>query len=908
MRTTSVRKHWLAVMASCTTIAVGLLATALPAAGGTAATSSPLSAMLLRASDVPGFHPVSPADENITQPNDYGQDQAFISCARGDVLLDQFDTGGKGALVGPFWGEGVSAFGTPELSIASVAFGDGSVTDAQRAEGDLARPAFQQCWASTTDALNAEQGVTVPIYNSTVQRLPAPRVGGSSTAFAINSTYGVLGRTVQFQWDVAAVQKGAYVVMLVAAAFTQAFPLGVLDRAAGDVQARAPQSAPPVDSGAFVFKVAFGEDFNARVASSLPLSWIATGAVATVSWGDGSVSTATLRTTGPTTVSVYASHTYWVTGKVPVTVTVSDGRRQEAFQGTAIVTSTYTAMGDSYSAGEGSDWQPGALEPAVGGGGWWMYRDPTGHLDHGSTDYLSSGHGDMCHRSITAYAHVVYRLLAVAGMTMNFVACSGAILTDMYSPASVDRGDKYQGEAPQVDALSPSTSLVTLTMGGNNLKFAGVATNCVEATLSLGEAECLKQDASGLSILGYNTSPGSNQDGTYTPYTSATGLWAQTTSTAGMTLSDLYNWSVGTAGTQASSGNDLHDAFVLMLREIKSRAPGARILVLGYPRWFPPSGSGGICSYFTNHEQLWINNRIQLLDMVIEDAVDESGVAQYVPVYDAVAGHEECNGLPTGPGSLYTVSKAGVVSGCSGNYINPVAALGGALGSPELLHPNPCGHLAEAKIVAAAYQRGIPGQLRFSLPAGTTRTFTFHVPASSSGRPMRANFSVQLATQAPSGTLQWHVTSPGGRQYQPVQQGPVYATWDIPNPAPGAWFVTVASTAPHGTGSIEGAVWQAPPALVPRLPPAGEVHVISHSSCFLSRCTDTFRASTNGPPGSVSGYYWYDDKGNFIGGGSTASMTSNISSYKLILRTNGYGNYRYTVYNCGDNSCSVEGS
>ena len=54
-----------------------------------AVAQSGLASLLLKASDVPGYSVVSPDDETLTNPTDQGPNQAFISCARGHVLLDQ---------------------------------------------------------------------------------------------------------------------------------------------------------------------------------------------------------------------------------------------------------------------------------------------------------------------------------------------------------------------------------------------------------------------------------------------------------------------------------------------------------------------------------------------------------------------------------------------------------------------------------------------------------------------------------------------------------------------------------------------------------------------------------------------------------------------------------------------------
>jgi hypothetical protein len=82
-----------------------------------------------------------------------------------------------------------------------------------------------------------------------------------------------------------------------------------------------------------------------------------------------------------------------------------------------------------------------------------------------------------------------------------------------------------------------------------------------------------------------------------------------------------------------------------------------------------------------------------------------------VDVYDALNGHE----LGTGD-SEFRVQQDGEVTCTGGEYINDVDLAQGAFGSPELLHPNPCGHLAEAQLVAAAYRLTPMSSGSFQLP------------------------------------------------------------------------------------------------------------------------------------------------------------------------------------------------
>jgi lysophospholipase L1-like esterase len=66
-----------------------------------------------------------------------------------------------------------------------------------------------------------------------------------------------------------------------------------------------------------------------------------------------------------------------------------------------------------------------------------------------------------CQRSVHSYAK---QLAAQEGLTLSHVACSGARIPDV--------------RANQLGALSASTNLVTISIGGNDAGFSGVITRC----------------------------------------------------------------------------------------------------------------------------------------------------------------------------------------------------------------------------------------------------------------------------------------------------------------------------------------------------------------------------------------------------------------------------------------------
>ncbi|MEN2512857.1 SGNH/GDSL hydrolase family protein [Gordonia polyisoprenivorans] len=70
-----------------------------------------------------------------------------------------------------------------------------------------------------------------------------------------------------------------------------------------------------------------------------------------------------------------------------------------------------------------------------------------------------------CMRSADNYPSLVARRL---GLTLTDASCSGAVVADV-----IDRAQPGRASRPQVDVLTPDTSLVTVTVGGNNIHYVG---------------------------------------------------------------------------------------------------------------------------------------------------------------------------------------------------------------------------------------------------------------------------------------------------------------------------------------------------------------------------------------------------------------------------------------------------
>jgi lysophospholipase L1-like esterase len=162
----------------------------------------------------------------------------------------------------------------------------------------------------------------------------------------------------------------------------------------------------------------------------------------------------------------------------------------------------YVALGDSYSAASG------VLPP-----------DLSAPLQ--------------CLRSSRNYPHVIARATEAQ---LTDVTCGAAETKDFFEP-------QWPGVAPQLDALSADTQLVTMTIGGND---SGVFINSI---LSCGTA--------GLLTLGQ-----------------------------GSPCKDRYGSSF-----EDTIRNVTYPSLVKALQGVRAEAPRARIAILGYP-WIMPASGG----------------------------------------------------------------------------------------------------------------------------------------------------------------------------------------------------------------------------------------------------------------------------------------------------------------------------
>jgi lysophospholipase L1-like esterase len=213
----------------------------------------------------------------------------------------------------------------------------------------------------------------------------------------------------------------------------------------------------------------------------------------------------------------------------------------------------------------------------------------------GTREYYDTG----CLRSNHAYAK---QLASQEGMVLNHVACSGARIPDV--------------RANQLGALSDTTDLVTISIGGNDAGFANVITQCAKPW----PWTCTADIDNARSFIS-NTLPGQ--------------------------LDSLYT-------------------------EIETRAPNARVMVIGYPRLF----NGQECNFFariSGSEQSALNGVADLLAGKIAGIASAHGF-DFVDPRDAFNHHRVCDSVEW-------------VNGLS----NPIV---------ESYHPNRLGHDAFTGLIS----------------------------------------------------------------------------------------------------------------------------------------------------------------------------------------------------------------
>jgi hypothetical protein len=258
-----------------------------------------------------------------------------------------------------------------------------------------------------------------------------------------------------------------------------------------------------------------------------------------------------------------------------------------------VVAAEYVGLGDSYSSGEGAS----------------AYLPATNSCDRAATT--------------SAWEPAVAR---ATRLSFDFAACSGAFLGDFVNPSGA-----AAGEIPQLAHVSTMgrTSLVTLTIGGNDAGFFPVVTSCITGPFAPGRAGCAQRDGAATEqTLRSLTSPGSVDCGPLPP-----------------------------SGPACQARPSLHGLYEMIAARL---GHGGTLVVVGYPRLFGSvSGScvvgriAGLSYTISAADVSWLNAVAGQLDQLIAGEVQVAAVelartrpdvtVRFVSVDAAFAGHRVCD-------------------------------------------------------------------------------------------------------------------------------------------------------------------------------------------------------------------------------------------------------------------------
>jgi GDSL-like Lipase/Acylhydrolase family len=223
-----------------------------------------------------------------------------------------------------------------------------------------------------------------------------------------------------------------------------------------------------------------------------------------------------------------------------------------------------------------------------------------------------------CLKSSNNYAHLAAPGI---GLGLRDATCSGAKTNHMTEPQGVDPDGP---NPPQFNSLSSETTVVSLTIGGNDIGFSEVAESCV--TVNPFSHPCLDKYNSG----------GVDQ------------LKARIEATA--------------------------PKVAAVLQGIHTRSPAAKIYVLNYPAIFPETGYGCWPQMPIGFSDVgYLRSTEQRLNSMLATQAAANG-ATLVSWYAASIGHDACKSsstrwveplVPTNPAAPIHPNKAGMVGGAN---------------------------------------------------------------------------------------------------------------------------------------------------------------------------------------------------------------------------------------------------
>jgi hypothetical protein len=229
-------------------------------------------------------------------------------------------------------------------------------------------------------------------------------------------------------------------------------------------------------------------------------------------------------------------------------------------------TAEYVGLGDSYAAGVGSfEYIPGT----AGDGG--------------------------CYRAEHGY---IAQIAADDHMSLAFQACNGAVIENLL--------ETRDERSPQLNFVGPDTRAITLSIGGNNVGFRGVLESCIVPHFHV----TLR------GLIPSNKGCGEK-------------LEAAAADALGWLRSGVDPGSYTLPGGHQSKPEQYRPSLQQLYESILYQAPGAELVVVGYPHLFETGRAPGdyvSCDVLKPlsvkaSDVRWIGERTDQLDTVIEEAV-----------------------------------------------------------------------------------------------------------------------------------------------------------------------------------------------------------------------------------------------------------------------------------------------
>lgn len=194
-----------------------------------------------------------------------------------------------------------------------------------------------------------------------------------------------------------------------------------------------------------------------------------------------------------------------------------------------------------------------------------------------------------CVRSGSNYPKQIAALLRVTSFTD--VSCGGADTTDMTQPQSTPLGTF----APQFNALTPDTDLVTLGIGGNDF---GVFGDIIDTCPGLRAADPLGSPCK-------------------------------------------KHFTVDGVDTLAAKIAKTQGRITEVVKGIKLRSPRATVVLVGYPKIAPEKGICPDILPFADGDYGYLYSIEQKLNLAVENAAKTGGVT-YVDTFGPSTGHDAC--------------------------------------------------------------------------------------------------------------------------------------------------------------------------------------------------------------------------------------------------------------------------